>query len=461
MSQDNSRKRTHSNTFLDIITQEYITVQHEDVVLVKKNFRHSYVINTSYFNYKVKEDLKKGNINITNNLKNNNLTYHEDDFSILVELDIMCTNGKVYTMHVDILGIRGKKKPPLYTEDPEINNMVSYYINLHKGTHYGCSTKTCFEIFEKFNCFEEFPVYCKKCNVTQCITCQCDWNDHFGISCEMYQFKLKINKIKIEEHEYKSLKEGSAQPCPSCQFLIYRIDGCNKIKCSCGTLFCWICGENLSNYSNPYEHFSDRLTNDANVKKCKAETFSSLKDSMKIIADLNEIRFKEAYKIFEEQKIKKPDHQEITEMKKQVKNNTKILNEYLSEIETLLPFVESKIDFDVQQQVQKHIESLQFRIKEISNDIEGINYKINQAEMKQKQKNEDDDIKIINKTNQEINDEIIDWDENPIDWDENMQLNEIPFIIFEEPKPEDVLRSDTIKNITSKEIIASGKLNRQ
>lgn len=44
--------------------------------------------------------------------------------------------------------------------------------------------------------------------------------------------------------------------CPTCELIIQRLEGCNKMKCSsCATYFCNICGLFLD-YDHPYDHFN-------------------------------------------------------------------------------------------------------------------------------------------------------------------------------------------------------------
>lgn len=46
--------------------------------------------------------------------------------------------------------------------------------------------------------------------------------------------------------------------CPTCDLVIQRMEGCNKMRCSaCYTFFCNVCGIYLS-HDMPYEHFNDK-----------------------------------------------------------------------------------------------------------------------------------------------------------------------------------------------------------
>ncbi len=43
--------------------------------------------------------------------------------------------------------------------------------------------------------------------------------------------------------------------CKQCKARFVKLDGCNKVACSCGNyMVCWSCGEEL-NKTSPYDHF--------------------------------------------------------------------------------------------------------------------------------------------------------------------------------------------------------------
>ena len=45
-----------------------------------------------------------------------------------------------------------------------------------------------------------------------------------------------------------------AKACPSCGFIVQKIDGCNKMTCAqCHKFFCWSCVRTISGY----EHFAE------------------------------------------------------------------------------------------------------------------------------------------------------------------------------------------------------------
>lgn len=76
--------------------------------------------------------------------------------------------------------------------------------------------------------------------------------DHSGNSCEMVE-DLKIitdgNPTNKPLHNFRQ--------CPKCNAVLSLIDGCNKVKCKCGTSICYRCGEDITQVG--YHHFTGRL----------------------------------------------------------------------------------------------------------------------------------------------------------------------------------------------------------
>merc|ERR1719281_845650 len=68
----------------------------------------------------------------------------------------------------------------------------------------------------------------------------------------------------VESNVYET--EDESRPCPRCHISIYRIDGCNEIKCgvtSCKYIFCWGCGE----ASHGHEFNTTTTCNQKSVKR--------------------------------------------------------------------------------------------------------------------------------------------------------------------------------------------------
>ncbi|XP_076654657.1 E3 ubiquitin-protein ligase RNF14-like [Halictus rubicundus] len=118
---------------------------------------------------------------------------------------------------------------------------------------------------------------CYKCDYTFCIYCYKSY--HGAMLCimalsnkekiiEEYQSgdndkkQLLVKKygrrqieILVEKQLTTEYLKRSSKPCPNCQVMTQKIDGCNKMTCIyCKANFCWLCGVQI-NTENPYEHF--------------------------------------------------------------------------------------------------------------------------------------------------------------------------------------------------------------
>lgn len=66
------------------------------------------------------------------------------------------------------------------------------------------------------------------------------------------------NEYKMDKL-FKEMLADSSQgfsKCPTCDLIVQKLEGCNKMKCwSCASFFCHLCGS-LLDYSQPYEHFT-------------------------------------------------------------------------------------------------------------------------------------------------------------------------------------------------------------
>lgn len=94
------------------------------------------------------------------------------------------------------------------------------------------------------------------------------WLDSEPDSKERSELKYKYGSelMKKVSDEYKmdklfnDLLKNESQDfsqCPTCDLIIQRLDGCNKMKCSsCYTFFCNVCSTFLD-YDHPYDHFTD------------------------------------------------------------------------------------------------------------------------------------------------------------------------------------------------------------
>ncbi|GLJ06301.1 hypothetical protein SUGI_0035800 [Cryptomeria japonica] len=125
-------------------------------------------------------------------------------------------------------------------------------------------------------------VYCPSCNipyqvdegilVLQCpnINCSkascipCKKPDHRPLRCDEVEKKSETSlRRKIEE----AMAKAVIRVCNSCNAELVKVDGCNKVKCKCGTIMCYICRQTIP---DEYSHFCQHSRDPANgCQKCK------------------------------------------------------------------------------------------------------------------------------------------------------------------------------------------------
>ena len=88
-----------------------------------------------------------------------------------------------------------------------------------------CPTADCNTICHAETKATSTSVHCYQCQARFCSRCFQDW--HAGNPC-------RSNASDIP----------NTKPCPKCQVLIQKVDGCSVMQCSyCGQKFCWSCGK--------------------------------------------------------------------------------------------------------------------------------------------------------------------------------------------------------------------------
>ena len=53
-------------------------------------------------------------------------------------------------------------------------------------------------------------------------------------------------RLTVEE----AISQAVIRKCPKCRKAIMKSDGCNKIRCACGTFMCYLCQKSIQNYSH-------------------------------------------------------------------------------------------------------------------------------------------------------------------------------------------------------------------
>lgn len=131
---------------------------------------------------------------------------------------------------------------------------------------------------------EENSADCGVCFYVFCTLCQ--ESRHPGVECVSQETKLLMLRqramggsadavalLRKTELELKSLSliEKTTKPCPSCGEAVERNQGCNKMTCLCGDMFCYRCGEKVTGYQHFKEGGACVLFDEAEILRWERE----------------------------------------------------------------------------------------------------------------------------------------------------------------------------------------------
>lgn len=88
------------------------------------------------------------------------------------------------------------------------------------------------------------------------VTCRwCRQPDHGPLRCSEVE---KDSETRIRTFLEETMSEAQLRRCanPKCRKPYEKIEGCNRMRCPCGTQCCFLCGERL-NPQRSYDHFKD------------------------------------------------------------------------------------------------------------------------------------------------------------------------------------------------------------
>ncbi|KAI9141105.1 hypothetical protein BKA69DRAFT_1076087 [Paraphysoderma sedebokerense] len=86
-----------------------------------------------------------------------------------------------------------------------------------------------------------------ECMFVSCINCR--KKNHIPMTCDEYEKENAESKKHIIE---EAMTEALLRECPNCKKKFYKVDGCNKMTCTCGTLSCYVCRKVVKGY----DHFA-------------------------------------------------------------------------------------------------------------------------------------------------------------------------------------------------------------
>lgn len=102
-------------------------------------------------------------------------------------------------------------------------------------------------------------MHCPQCNKDTCR--ECGDEAHIPLKCSEVEKKGDTAKrLTVEE----ALSKARIRECPKCKTRFYKLEGCNKMTCSCGINICYICRKDIT--KEKYQHFCQ--TAHCNHKSC-------------------------------------------------------------------------------------------------------------------------------------------------------------------------------------------------
>lgn len=92
---------------------------------------------------------------------------------------------------------------------------------------------------------------CENCWRTHCRLCKVEYaGRHEGKTCEQARTEWEQKQHANEEKQTNKI----TRKCPDCKTTFIKTDGCNFMKCSCGTGICYVCRKTIT--QEGYHHFS-------------------------------------------------------------------------------------------------------------------------------------------------------------------------------------------------------------
>lgn len=89
-----------------------------------------------------------------------------------------------------------------------------------------------------------------ECKFRSCRYCQEE--SHFPLACNEVE---KQNETSGRKRVEEAMTNARIRECPDCKKRFYKVEGCNKMTCSCGTKICYICRKKIT---NGYQHFCQK-----------------------------------------------------------------------------------------------------------------------------------------------------------------------------------------------------------
>ena len=117
---------------------------------------------------------------------------------------------------------------------------MDWYVMNHKDEYFCCPTPGCNYIVSHGKNAMKFT--CPLCKKKYCMLCKKIWHDN--MNCEEYKNYLTRNNSLNNSNviDKKNSKTAYYKTCPNCKLWIEEKEGYKKVRCVCGTIFCFKCG---------------------------------------------------------------------------------------------------------------------------------------------------------------------------------------------------------------------------
>ncbi|EKX35951.1 hypothetical protein GUITHDRAFT_146109 [Guillardia theta CCMP2712] len=103
------------------------------------------------------------------------------------------------------------------------NFSLKLFLERSPNTLFFCPTPACSNVIETGTLNEKEKYICPACRRSYCLKCSKEDRKFLGLVSR------------------KGMKK-----CPSCNFWVEKSEGCNAMRCRCGTTFCWRCGDDVN-----------------------------------------------------------------------------------------------------------------------------------------------------------------------------------------------------------------------
>ena len=64
-------------------------------------------------------------------------------------------------------------------------------------------------------------------------------------------YQQRLDDILASDTPEREFVQTLCKPCPRCRVIVFKDEGCDDMTCTCGTNFCYLCGETICTCSVP------------------------------------------------------------------------------------------------------------------------------------------------------------------------------------------------------------------